>query len=83
MHRAVAHHWPRATTPPPQPMHTGSALTVGETCLLRRPTDFYDSIVELRAIDRDRRGGDVALILIRDRFETVELSWLRRAHIMR
>ena len=71
--------FPRAATPPKQPQHVGSPLRVGETVLLRRPREYFDLIVELRAID-----NDIALVMIRDRSEIVELSWLRRVqHITR
>jgi hypothetical protein len=77
MNRAVARHWPAA--PPqsarvPPPAHVGQPLQVGEQCLLRRVNDWFDVIVELRAIDRD-----VALVLVRDSFEIVQLASLRRS----
>jgi hypothetical protein len=67
-------HWrppQRIQSQPPQ--HTGSPLTVGERCLLRRPGTYFDVIVELRGID-----GDTAAILIRGELEVVPLLWLRR-----
>src|SRR5262245_36773761 len=59
--------------PPPPPLHTGSPLRVGETCLLRRPNQWFDVICQLRGIDREQ-----ASVRILDHFEIVQLLWLRR-----
>jgi hypothetical protein len=66
------------SVPPPAPVHTGPPLRVGEICLLRRPGEFFDVIVQLRGID-----GDQAAIRILDKFEVVELRWLRRYEVPR
>jgi hypothetical protein len=58
---------------PPQPQHTGSPSTIGETALLRRPGSWLDVIVQVRGLD-----ADMASVLIRDRTEIVPLNWLRR-----
>ena len=47
-------------------------------CLLRRPTEWFDLNVQLRGIDRD-----LAVVLISDHNERVQLTWLRRAVIVR
>jgi hypothetical protein len=80
MYRASAPSVHVTPAPPPAPQHTGSPLTVGEKCLLRRPHDYFDVVVELRAIDRD-----VAVVHFSglDRSEVVPLTSLRRAEIMR
>ena len=64
---------PPSANRPPQPQHVGSPLQVGETCLMRRPAAWSDSIVELRGLDRD-----LALVLIADQLERVPLANLRR-----
>jgi hypothetical protein len=64
---------PTPLTPPLPPQHTGCALTIGETVLLRRPDSWQDVLVELRGIDKQD-----AVIFVRDHFEIVQLSWLRR-----
>jgi hypothetical protein len=63
---------------PPRPLHVGSSLRVGESVLLRRPTEWLDFEVELRAIDKD-----LALVRIVDHLERVPLVWLRRSGIIR
>jgi hypothetical protein len=60
-------------SPPALPKHVGQPLTINEQCLLRRPNEWFDMKVQLRAID-----DDVALVLCRDQLERVQLSWLRR-----
>jgi hypothetical protein len=46
--------------------------------LLRVSGSFLDLQVELRGID-----DDLAVVRIRDRFQRVELAWLRRAETLR
>jgi hypothetical protein len=75
MHRAPVR-FPAAA--PPRPQHVGSPLRVGETVLLRRESEWFDLLVELRAIDKD-----LALVRIVDRLERVPLVWLRRSGIIR
>jgi hypothetical protein len=75
MHRAPVR-FPAAA--PPRPLHIGASLRVGETVLLRRPNEWLDFKVELRAID-----ADLALIRIGDELERVPLVWLRRSGIIR
>jgi hypothetical protein len=60
---------------PPVPHHVGAPLKVGELCLLRRADQWFDLKVQLRGVD-----DDLAVVLVRDRLEIVELSWLRRAY---
>jgi hypothetical protein len=72
MHRVLDTRF--TTSPPPAPQHTGAPLRVGELCLLRRPDEWFDVKVELRAID-----DGLALVRIRDRGERVQLAWLRRS----
>lgn len=47
-------------------------------CLLRRPGSWVDLSVQLRGID-----NELALVLIQDHSERVQLAWLRRAMIVR
>ncbi len=80
MHRAFVPRHVTTTPPlaPPAPPHVGSPLQTGEICLLRKPGTWLDLAVQLRAVDRD-----LALVLINDRTEIVQLTWLRRTEIMR
>jgi hypothetical protein len=56
----------------------GAPLLVGETVLMRRPTDWVDLKVEVRAVDKD-----LALVRIIDHLERVPLVWLFRAETLR
>jgi hypothetical protein len=61
--------------PPLPPQHVGPPLRVGETCLLRRPDEWFDVIVQLRGVDKDLA---LVLVLVQDQLERVPLNCLRR-----